>query len=535
MVVAKAKHRPQSARERHTLNTRATLLDRQGFAPRVRAAEGGRVLAIGASLGVALGLFLAALGPPAIARPRPPEPIPRPDLPAAYGDPAAATPLPAAELDHWWRLFDDPTLDALEDEAFRAAPDALTAIARMMEARETRSAQTAATFPSGSLTGNVSRQKAYAIGAPPDDLNPTSGITDTALGNLNVSWELDLFGRLRLARRVAAADAAEARFDVEGTRAALAADVADSYFQTRGLAIRLDDARQTARIQRDLLKVALRKAEAGAGPPDEVDRVAGELAQAEAQAADLSGQLEASRRQLLILVGRGPRDLDAPLAAADLPAPPPTPAALPADLLARRPDVREAEFRLRAGLGAARLAHLAIFPTITLLPGLGLNSTAAPTVSYIPPTTLATTQATTTAGFWNLGVGVSAPTLAIPKLLYQARAEDARAREAAIAYQKAVRTAFGEARDGLSDLAAGERATSLLAAGEIRARQAYDAAQRRYAEGLGDLTTTLSAEQAWRGIRSALTAQRVDTLRRAVRTYKALGGGWDYAGAGGKG
>ena len=204
---------------------------------------------------------------------------------------------------------------------------------------------------------------------------------------------------------------------------------------------------------------------------------------------------------------------------------------LPAELLSRRPDIREAEFRLRSELGVARLAHLAVFPTITLLPGLGLSSTATPGVSYIPPSTLISTQQTTTSGFWSLAAGITAPTLDIPRLLQQARAEDARSRQAAIAYEKTVRTAFGEAQNALTDFGAGVRATALLVGGEASSARAYDGARRRYAQGLGDLTAMLSAEQSWRSIHSALTAERIDTLRRAVRTYKALGGGWVHDGA----
>jgi NodT family efflux transporter outer membrane factor (OMF) lipoprotein len=479
--------------------------------------------------------LLLGLAAPAWASRRPATPLPAPALPASYGGEAAGALLAPAALDRWWLLFGDPVLDALEAESLRESPDALTAGARDMEARATRAARRAATFPSGSITGNASRQKAYAIGAPSNDLNPTGGITDSATGDFNVSWELDLFGRLATARRLADADAAEARFNVEGTRASLAAQVAEAYFQVRGLAIQLEDARQTARIRDDLLTVARRRADAGAGPPDDVDRAAGQLAQAEAQADDLAAQRDAARRDLLILVGRDLAAVDDPLAERTLPEVPASPAAIPADLLVRRPDVREAEYRLRAELGSARLAHLAIFPTITLLPGLGLSSTASPGVSYIPPTTLITSQQTTTTGFWTLGAGISTPTLDIPRLLRQAQAEDARAHEAAIAYQGVVRTAFGEARDALDSLAAGERASMRLTAGELRARRAYEATRRRYAQGLDDLTATLSAEMEWRDIRSALTAERVDTLRRAVRTYKALGGGWAFAEAGGGG
>ena len=124
--------------------------------------------------------------------------------------------------------------------------------------------------------------------------------------------------------------------------------------------------------------------------------------------------------------------------------------------------------------------------------------------------------------------------LDIPHLLYDAKAEDARTEQAVIAYEKTVQTAYGEAENALVNLGAGERAVSVLEDGEARSRRAFDAAQKRYSMGLDDLTSALSAEQSWRATRSALTGERVQALRRAVQTYKALGGGWAYAASGAK-
>ncbi len=454
--------------------------------------------------------------------------VPRVRMPGAYEDQGAAQAAAPATLDRWWLLFNDPALNALEDEAMRNGPDALTAAARIIEAKETRQAQTAQTLPSGSISGTASRQKTYDLSGGSQNLTPTSGITDTLGANFNVSWELDLFGRLKVARRVAASDAAQARFDIEGTRASLAAAVADSYFQAAGLAIQLEDARETVRIQNDLLDVAHRKADAGAGPEDDVDRIAGSLSQAKAQADDLAAQLRTVRRQILILVGRGLAP-DAELSLADTtPEMPAIPATLPADLLTRRPDVREAEYRLRSQIGTAKLRHLAVFPTITLLPGLGVSRVVSPGVSFIPPATIIPSEVSTNQGFWSLAAGLNVPTLDIPKLLYQARAEDARTRQAAIAYERTVRTAYGEAQNALTQLAASEQATGELADGEVSALRAYEGSKRRYDAGLDDLASTLNAEQGWRSVRSALTAERVASLRHAVQTYKALGGGWVY-------
>lgn len=444
-------------------------------------------------------------------------------MPERYENVASSAEAP---IEQWWRAFGDTALNSLEDEAFHSGLDAQTAAARLLETRETHRAQSAQTWPGGSITGNASREKTYQLGAPPDQITPTSGVTDTLAGNFNVSWELDLFGRLRTQRRIAAADAAQARFNVEGSLAALAAQVADVYFEVQGLDIQIADQAENIRIDEDLAQVAQKKAEAGAGPEDEVDRLRAAANQARAVLTDLEADRLAARRRLLILVGRG-LATDSDLKIADSPvALPETPASTPAQLLTRRPDVREAEFRLKSQLGTAHLRHLAVWPTITLLPGLGLSRTAAPGVNFIPPNNFVTAQQVTSQGFWNLAAGVTVPTLDIPKLLYQAKAEDARTRQTAIAYELTVQTAFGEAQNALTSLDAGRAAEAKLITSESEARRAYDGARKRYDAGLTDLTSTLSAEQSWRGARSALTSERIANLRRIVVTFKALGGGW---------
>ncbi len=449
-------------------------------------------------------------------------------LPAAYEGPPGAGPLTTQQLDHWWLLFNDPQLNSLEADAFRYSPDVRTAQARLMEAMGAEGSQIAKTFPQGDINGNATRQQQYNIGAASSSLIPVGGTYESDTANFNVSWEIDLFGRLALQRKVAKDQYAEARFNIEGTLASLAANVADDYFQARGLAIQIDNARDTVRIETGLQKVAQRKAELGLGAASDSDRVAADLSQAQATVDDLEGQLHAIQRQLLILVGHGIDPTSSLPIDASIGDPPPTPSAIPGDLLSRRPDVREADAHLRASGGLDKLGHLALFPTFTILPGLGLSRTVEPGVSFIPPATLIPQQQSTSLGFWSIGGGVSIPVLDIPQLLYQAKADDARTQEAAIAYEKSVQTAYGEAENALINLAASEKAVAVLEVGEVRSHRASDAAQKRYGMGLDDITAALSAQQAWRTTRAALAAERVQAMRHAVETYKALGGGWAY-------
>lgn len=433
-------------------------------------------------------------------------------LPEAYPVSGAAQTQP---LDQWWLAFNDPTLNDLITEAMTLSPDAQSAEARLREARLMATSALTTFLPQGQLTGSGRRTETEQVDGQEINIPgfATSGASEAYQANFNVSWELDLFGRFFAARRAAQGDAAAARFAYEGARASLAANVADTYFQARGLAIQLGDARESARIQKSLYDLAERRVSLGLAARSEADRLAGERAQTESQVQSLEAELQAQQRTLLVLVGRGTASLDdvaTPPLDAILPA---VPNAVPGEILARRPDVREAEARVRSAAGRLTFAQLAFFPTFALTPGLGLSRSEQPGFS-------ATTES------WSIGATVSQPVLNIPKLLLDLKAQDARTEQAVIAYEKVVQTAYAEAESALTRLGADRRRVDLLTDGEARAERAYESARLGYGAGLTDLNTALGAEQAWRATRAQLTSAEVQAQRRAVQAYKALGGGW---------
>lgn len=436
-------------------------------------------------------------------------------LPAAFEAPTGAA-LPAGALDRWWMLFGDPELERLVETALRNSPDAQIAAARIREAEAQRRANLYLAWPEGALTGRATTSDSRVVSG---DLLSFPGFSNSGGSqsyglNFDVSWEVDLFGRVRQGKRAIEADYAASRFNIEGTKASLAAGVADALFTARGLALQLADAQETARIAGELAGVARTRAQRGLGASADAERVQADQAQADAAVVQIEADLKAARRSLLLLLG----EADQPLASLTVPASvvavlPPPPAALPGELLARRPDVREAQARVALASAQLAIDQLDLFPKFTLLPGVGLQRSDQPGFS------------STTAN-WSLGLGVSVPILDRPKLLAEARVSDARAEQAVIAYEKAVQTAYAEADTALVQLAADRNRVALLTAGETRARIAYEAARRRYAAGIDDLTAVLSAEQAWRGSRTALITAQVEALRRSVQTFKALGGGW---------
>jgi NodT family efflux transporter outer membrane factor (OMF) lipoprotein len=457
----------------------------------------------------------------------------KPDLtlPAQYEAPAGAVDLSSHQLDSWWTIFGDEQLDQLEAQALRNSPDVKSQVARLQEAAAQRNSEILQTYPTGDLTGGASRETSKAIGGTTSSLFPVGGVTEDDHLDFKVTWELDFFGALHDARRAAKADFYASEFNIESARASLVADVADNYFLARGIAIQLSDAIETLQIEDGLLRSTTIKAERGLGPLSDADRVAGDEAQAKSQVENLKAQEHAQQRLLLILVGRGPEPVENLPLVADVPDPPPLPRAVPGELLTRRPDVRQADMEMRSAALKTKLAKEELFPNLTLAPALGIAHQVAPGVGVaqtIAGLLFFPQQQTTNTHYWSIGANLDQPVLDIPRLLQDEKAQSARTEQAVIAYEKAVQDAYGDAENALVALGADETRIKVLQDGVFRARRAYDAERTRFAAGVDDITAVLSAEQTWSTDRTLLTAERVQALRRAVQTYKALGGGWDY-------
>ena len=433
-------------------------------------------------------------------------------LPTAFEAPAAAVDLglqPQA-LDRWWTLFGDPQLNGLVEQALTNAPDAKSALARLAEARAARSEAFFSTLPQGQLAGNTQTQNTEVISG--NNLFSPAGQVQTYSANFNVSWELDLFGRSRAALRAANADLAAARFDYEATRMSLADQTAQSLFQVRSVATQLADAQESLRISGELSRVAGIRVQRGLGSKGDAARIDTDLAAAQAEAARLEAALRIVKRNMLVLIGRGSDPLDSlQIEAGAGPAPLP-PASTPGDILARRPDVREAEARLQGALGRLTYDKLALFPTFTLKPGVSISKS--------------------TGGFqltqwaWTLAAGAAVPVLDRPRLLAAARGSGARAEQAVVAYEKAVQTAYAEAENALNTVASDRTRVDRLEEAEAQARFAFNAADIGYKAGLTDLNTLLDAERRWRTARSQASGIRNQALVDSSAAFKALGGGW---------
>jgi outer membrane protein TolC len=230
--------------------------------------------------------------------------------------------------------------------------------------------------------------------------------------------------------------------------------------------------------------------------------------------SDLESQAIVSRRLLLALLGVGTDPLDSLPITDELRAPPAVPAGLPGELLERRPDVREARERLVAENADLKLNELAQLPTLTLQPEALISH--APSLLGGP----------VTLGTLGIGAGLTQPIFDLPNIRGQIAAQDARALQAAIAYEDSLQNAYAETENAMATLAADERRIDQLTRAEADARWALEAAQSQYAAGTSDLPSTLLAEQTWRAARLQRTGVQVEALRRSVQLFKALGGGW---------
>jgi multidrug efflux system outer membrane protein len=434
------------------------------------------------------------------------------DLPEAWKEAAPRF----AEDGRWWRIYQDESLDKVVDEALAGNGDLLIAAARVDEARALLGEANSFFWPRVDAVAGASRQQISTRTATSFPGIPREYSNHRA--TLNVSYELDLFGRLRSNANAARAELQASEASREAVRLALAAQVAKSYFALRSLDEQVFLTRKTVQLREEALGLQRRRLQGGVISEFELRQLEAEAAVVRAQLPPLEREREREEVALSVLLGRSPREVfegtvKVKQAAEEMPGPPAIPSGLPSELLLHRPDIVEAErvlYAANARIGAARAE---MFPSISLTAFLGSESAA-----------LSNLFAGGAAATWQVAGAITQPIFAGGRL--RARTEQAEARErAAVAqYQQAIRAAFGEVR------------TALIA--QSRARESYDAesaranalgetlrlARLRYQNGVASQLDVLDAE---RGLLAAQVA-RIEALRAhraaVADLFRALGG-----------
>jgi NodT family efflux transporter outer membrane factor (OMF) lipoprotein len=457
------------------------------------------------------GLAACAVGPRYTA------PDARSDAPAAFAthDGALSADAPS---DRWWLDLGDPTLDSLIERALADNPDLATAEARVQQARALAQVAGAEFYPSVNLGGAVSQDRLSRHGETLS-LVPfvprTVDFTDYRLG-FDASWEIDLAGKTRHDVEAAVARAGGALESNNDARLVVAADVADSYLAYRAARQRLDVARRTlADLEETLRLTAL---EAHAGLASESDRVRAEADRTQAAGAlpPLVAEQQSALFELAALIGTSAEALTAELSDPhELPAVPAiAPIGVPADILRRRPDVRQAERSLAAATADVGSAVAEQFPRLTLVGDLGWDSVH--TGDLIDAA----------SRYWNLTPQLSVPLFSAGRLHQQVKASEA-ARDAALgSYRATVLRALSDAESSIVRFASERQREAALAEALASRRRDSDFQRRRFAAGDVSMIDVLAAERVMYQAEDQDISSRAQLARNYVALGKALGGGW---------
>lgn len=413
----------------------------------------------------------------------------------------------------WWTAFGDPVLNDLEARAERASPTLAAALARYDSALAATRAARADLLPQVGVTASdsenqVSANRPLAPGA-------AGAYNDLRIGGA-LTYEADLWGRVRARVASARADAEASGADLGNARLSLQANVADAYARLRGLDAEAALLRQTVEVYTRAFELTRKRHEGGIASGVDVNRSETILRNARAQISAVAQTRAATEHELAALTGEvasaftvAPRDAGAEPALAI----PPFGAGVPSTLLERRPDVAAAERRIAAANARIGVARAAFFPTVTLGAGGGFETTGAALLSA-------------PSAFWALGPLAAALTVFdAGKRAAQVRIARDEYGQLAAAYRDTVLTAFRQTEDALA-------AQRLLATQAADQQAAADAAARtsalayiRYRDGASNYLEVVTAQT------DALTAQRaliqVQTRRSqaAVALVRALGGG----------
>jgi NodT family efflux transporter outer membrane factor (OMF) lipoprotein len=423
---------------------------------------------------------------------------------------------PAAPPDAWWRLFNDPRLDGYIAEAFAANDDLKGAQAHLASARALLEASRAGALPTTTLKAGavVGRDPGTdeileILGAKPE----TTWIYDDVF---DVSYELDLFGRVRRAIAASRADAEAAVAARDAVRVTVVAETTRAYLQICASGEQLSVARHSLDVVSHAADITTRRYEAGAGSRFDVVRVQGLVAQARAAIPPLEGQRRAALYQLAELMGRTPAGAPSDALACEAA---PRPAALipvgdGAGLLKRRPDIREADRRLAAATARIGVATADLYPRITLTSFYG--GVATTTSNLIKEPGLA----------WGVGpqIAWAFPNQTGPRArIAQARASQA----AALAYfDGAVLRALKETSQALAIYGSELDRRQALADAKDRAQAAFEIAEGEYKAGALPTLDLLSTEQTLLTADAAAAASDASLANDQVTVFKALGGGW---------
>jgi multidrug efflux system outer membrane protein len=435
--------------------------------------------------------------------------VPAVDLPAP-------TATHVAGIERWWTQFNDPQLTTLIEESLAANLDLRLAISRIDEARANLRLARSNLYPA--VDADIGARRARNSQAT-EFVFPGPQITTAYTAGLQASYEVDLWGRLAAGRSAAQAQLLATRYSAETVRIALAAQVASTYFALRGFDAELQISRDTLGTRAENVKLQKQRFDAGLVGEYELRLSEAERSSVAAVIPALQRSIAQTEAALAVLAGRSAREVYTPAVArgvdlATTAMGPEVPAGLPADLLARRPDIQQAEANLVAANARITEARAQYFPALTLTGRFGGESADLSDLFTAP------------ARIWSIAGVLLQPIISAGRIGAQVDAATARRNQAEIGYVQSVQSAFFDAHNAL---VAHRSAREVFVAQDERRTQLIDAVRLsdlRYRGGYSSFIDVLDNQ------RNLLDAERarVNALRdrqtAVVDLYKALGGGW---------
>ncbi len=462
-----------------------------------------------AALAALLGLS-ACLDPVGPTFQRPGQPV----VPAGYrGAPAPADPASLAD-EAWWQVFDDPVLTGLIREAVANNRDVRIAAARVEQARAQALAVAADTRPQVGYQAEVSRESQAILGAAvpsPTSRRPSS----TYLLSLPISWEIDLWGRLRRADEAARAEILVAEAAQAGVMLTLVGNVAGAYYTLLTLDRQRAVVVATAEAYRRTLELFTVRREGGVGTDIERRSAAAQYDRVRSQIPLFDKRISQTENQISLLAGRPPGAVPRgkPLERQAMPAR--IPAGLPAQLLERRPDIAQAEARLRAINARIGIAEANYYPRLTLT---GLFGFVGPDIPSILDGT---------GNLWSVLGGVAGPLFTGGRLDAEKARIEAEWDAGRAAYEQAFLVGLREVADALVERRSVDEAWADLASSVANYEAVVELSTDRYVTGLSPYYEILLWQERLYPAQLELADIAGQRYLALVRLYLALGGGWN--------
>jgi outer membrane protein, multidrug efflux system len=424
----------------------------------------------------------------------------------------------------WWRQFDAPELNELVPRVLEANPNLRIAGASLRQAEALARVAGAARWPSASAGLNAGRARQNIIGLPIPGACDVISITNNNFGlALNLSWEIDLWGRVDAAVEAAESDFLASQANWEAARLSLAGQTVRLWLARAEVAEQLRLAQTQAQIAAQRLQHLQTRYQGGSSTVSQILAAEQAVTAWKSQLAQLELSLDGQERALQTLLGEYPHGLRASQAGADtstaiasqLPSlPAAMPAGVPADLLSRRPDLAASEASYYAAAAREREAHASLYPRLSLTSSAGTSSNAIGDLLD--------------GDFrvWSLAGGLTAPLFEGGRLRANLAAREAGREQAAWTFVRDVLAALSEVESALHSETVLRCLSEDLQLNEQRAERQVELALRRFESGSGSLLSLLDARAAALDARSARISTELTLLQNRADLYLALGGGF---------